>query len=115
MGFLTGVVTGVLAAAVAAAWYMSRSGSQVREQYQFEKRLGELGDEIDTRTRDIQATVQTQIAEIRTKAESNGAGDALDDASATAAEAAAEVAADVQDTAGKAKKATKDAVDEVAG
>jgi hypothetical protein len=70
---------------------------------------------METRTRELQSTVETQIAEIRNKADSNGAAEALDDATATAAEAAAEVAADVEDTAGKAKKAAKDAVDDAAG
>ena len=109
---MAGVLTGVLAAAAAAAWYMSRSGSEIREQYQFEKKLGELGDEIDTRTRDIQ--IHGPDADRRDaqqgRVQRAGAAEALDDVTASAAEAAAEVAADVQDTAGKAKKAAKGAV-----
>ena len=108
MGFLAGVVTGVLAAAAAAAWYMSRSGQDVRDQLQLERKLGELGDEVDRRSRDIQAQVNAQIAEIRAK-DQNGhdaATEVLDDAKATAAEAAA----DVEAQASKASKAAKDIV-----
>lgn len=117
MGFLSGVVTGVALAAGAAAWYMSRSGSKVREQYQLEKRLGEIGDQMEARTRDIQSQLNAQIAELRSKSEGNGhdadaAAETLDAATASAAEAAAEVAADVETTAGKARKAAKDAADE---
>ena len=119
MGFLSGVVTGVALAAGAAAWYMSRSGSKVREQYQLEKRLGEIGDQMEARTRDIQSQVNAQIAEMRAKSEGNGhdagAADTLDAATASAAEAGAEVAADVETTAGKAKKAAKDVADDAAG
>ena len=92
MGFLSGVVAGLAVAAGAAAWYMSRSGEKVREQYQFEKRLGEIGDQMEARTRDIQTQVNTQIAEMRAKSGDNGSGSVegvLDDASASAAEAAA--------------------------
>ncbi len=118
MGFLSGVITGVAVAAGAAAWYMSRSGAKVREQYQLEKRLGELGDQMEARSRDIQAQVNTQIAEMRSKGTGNGhdaataASETLDAATAGAAEAAAEVAADVESAAGKAKKAAKDVADE---
>ena len=118
MGFLSGVITGVAVAAGAAAWYMSRSGSKVREQYQLEKRLGEIGDQMEARSRDIQAQVNAQIAEMRNKGTGNGhdvatdASETLDAASAGAAEAAAEVAADVESAAGKAKKAAKDAADD---
>ena len=118
MGFLSGVITGVAVAAGAAAWYMSRSGSKVREQYQVEKRLGEIGDQMEARTRDIQAQVNAQISEMRSKADGNGhdaGADSLDAATASAAEAAAGVAADVESTAGKAKKAAKDVADEAAG
>ena len=100
MGFLSGVITGVAVSALGAAWYMSRSGERFRDQYRVEQRLGEIGDQLETRTRDIQTQVNTQIAEIRAKSKdadlsTNGNGhDAaakLDDASAAAAEAAAEV------------------------
>jgi hypothetical protein len=120
MGFLSGVITGVAVAAGAAAWYMSRSGAKVREQYQFEQRLGEIGDQFEARTKDIQGTVNAQLAEMRSKgqdaadaAESaastngHGAGEALDAAQATAAEVQAE--AEAMTT--KVKKAAKDATD----
>jgi gas vesicle protein len=101
MGYLAGVVTGVLAAAAAAAWYMSRSGQDVRDQLQLEKKLGELGDEVDRRSRDIQAQVNAQIAEMRKDQNGHDAAtDVLDDAKASAAEAAAGVEAQV----GKAVK-----------
>ena len=70
MGFLRGVITGVAVAAGVAAWYMSRSGQQVREQYKFEQRLGELGDQLQARTADIQTTVNAQLAEMRAKTQS---------------------------------------------
>ncbi len=120
MGFLSGVITGVAVAAGAAAWYMSRSGAKVREQYQFEQRLGEIGDQLEARTRDIQGTVNAQLAEMRSKGQEatdavesaastngHGAGEALDDR--TAAEAAAEVQAEAEAMTTKVKKAAKDA------
>ncbi|MDH4141127.1 MAG: hypothetical protein OEV61_00805 [Chloroflexota bacterium] len=115
MGFMSGVVTGVALAAGAAAWYMSRSGERFRDQYRVEQRLGEIGDQLEARTREIQSTVNSQLAEMRAKGQEavdaaassgNGrqAGDALDAASATAAEAAAEAEAMTE----RVKKAAKD-------
>ena len=69
MGFLSGVVAGVAMAAGAAAWYMSRSGEKFRDQYRVDRKLGELGDEFEARTRDIQSSVNAQIAEMRAKAD----------------------------------------------
>jgi hypothetical protein len=120
MGFLSGVITGVAVAAGAAAWYMSRSGAKVREQYQFEQRLGEIGDQLETRSREIQGTVNAQIAEMRSKGQE--AADAVESAASTngqgatatldAAEAsAAEVAAEAEALTTKVKKAAKDATD----
>ena len=118
MGFLRGVITGVAVAAGVAAWYMSRSGQQVREQYKFEQRLGELGDQLQARTADIQTTVNAQLADIRSKTQStdlstNGHSvtDTLDDATASAAEAAADVAAEADALTTRVKKATKDVAD----
>jgi gas vesicle protein len=114
MGFLSGVITGVAVAAGAAAWYMSRSGERVREQYRVEQRLGEIGDQLESRTRDIQGTVNAQLAEMRSKGQDaatstngHGAADTLDAAQATAAEVAAEAEA----LTTKVKKAAKDATD----
>jgi gas vesicle protein len=119
MGFFSGVLTGVAVSAAAAAWYMSRSGERFRDQYRLERRLGELGDQLEARTREIQGQVNTQIAEMRQKAEdveasTNGhdLGTALDDASASAAEAAAEAAAAAETTVHRARKGTADAVDD---
>ena len=121
MGFIRGVVVGVVAAAGAAAWYMSRSGQRVREQYRFEDRLGELGDQLEARTRDIQSTVNAQLADMRSKSQSmadgaagatstNGhaAGETLDAAQASAAEAAAEVAAEADEMTTRIKRTAKD-------
>ena len=117
MGFISGVITGVALAAGAAAWYMYRSGEKFRDQYRVDRKLGELGDQFEARTRDIQSSVNEQIAEMRAKG-NEAAGDAvagaestLDDAQASAAEAAAELAADVESTANKVKKTAKDAAD----
>ena len=117
MGFISGVITGVALAAGAAAWYMSRSGEKFRDQYRVDRKLGELGDQFEARTRDIQSSVNEQIAEMRAKG-NEAAGDAtasaetkLDDVQATAAEAAAELAADVEAGANKAKKSAKDAAE----
>ena len=44
---------------------MSRSGERFRDQYQIDKKLGELGDELEVRTREIQSTVNAQLAEVR--------------------------------------------------
>jgi len=87
MGFVSGVVTGVALAAGGAAWYLSRSGARFRDQYRVERRLGDLGDQLETRTREIQTSVNAQLAEMRSKS------DALDPDKASAAEAAAEVEA----------------------
>src|SRR5688572_18180309 len=107
MGFMSGVVTGVALAAGAAAWYMSRSGERFRDQYRVDRKLGEIGDQLEARTREIQASVNAQINEVR--ANHGGAatidpGTTLDDAQASAAEAAAELAADVEARAAKVKK-----------
>ena len=67
MGFLSGVVAGVAMAAAAAAWYMSRSGEKFRDQYRVDRKLGELGDQFEARTRDIQSSVNAQIAEMRSQ------------------------------------------------
>ncbi len=113
MGFMSGVVTGVALAAGAAAWYMSRSGERFRDQYRVDRKLGELGDQLEMRTREIQSTVNTQLAEMRAKgsdaAASTGDPDAatLDPARASAAEAAAELAADVEAKAAKVKKTAR--------
>jgi gas vesicle protein len=117
MGFMSGLITGVALAAGAAAWYMSRSGEKFRDQYRVDRKLGELGDQFEARTRDIQSSVNEQIAEMRAKG-NEAAGDAaasaettLDAAQASAAEAAAELAADVEAQANKAKKSAKDAAE----
>jgi gas vesicle protein len=102
MGFISGVITGVAISAGAAAWYMSRSGQQFRDQYRVEARLGEMGDLLERRTREIQSTVNTQFAEMRAAdATADASADAtagdtatrLDDAMASAAEEAAATAA----------------------
>ncbi len=117
MGFMSGVITGVALAAGAAAWYMSRSGERFREQYRVDRKLGELGDQIEARTREIQSTVNAQIAEMRVQDDdatsvASTVDARLDDASASAAEAAAELAADVEAKAARVKKAAKDAAPE---
>lgn len=118
MGFMSGVVTGVALAAGAAAWYMSRSGERFRDQYRLDRKLGELGDQLELRTREIQSTVNAQLAEMRTKGadatapSSDEPAARLDDARASAAEAAAELAADVEAKAAKVKKQAKDAAPE---
>ena len=113
MGFISGVITGLAMAAGAAAWYMSRSGEKFRDQYRVDRKLGELGDQFEARTRDIQSSVNEQIAEMRAKGSEAAASaeTTLDDVQATAAEAAAELAADVEAGANKAKKSAKDATD----
>lgn len=111
MGFMTGVITGVAMTAGAAAWYLSRSGERFRSQYRVERTLGELGDQLEARSREIQATVNAQLADMRTKsrdaaaAADQGLDDArLDDAQASAAEAAAEIAASVEAKASKVRR-----------
>jgi gas vesicle protein len=114
MGFMSGVITGVALAAGAAAWYMSRSGERFRDQYRVDRKLGEIGDQLEARTREIQASVNAQLAEVRANRSSDTIDPAatLDDAQASAAEAAAELAADVEARAAKVKKAAKDAAPE---
>lgn len=107
---MTGVVTGIAVAAGAAAWYLSRSGERFRDQYRVEDRLAELGDEMERRTRDLQASMNTQLNDLRSK--QGATSDRLDAAAASAAEAEAAVASaaepdpDTQTTATKGKKAT---------
>jgi gas vesicle protein len=120
MGFMSGVVTGLAIAGAAAAWYMSRSGERFREEYKVERRLGELGDQLEARTREIQATVNAQLADLRAKADelelgANGhdAKEALDAAQAGAAEKAAEADAAAETTIAKVRKSTKDAAEDV--
>ena len=61
MGFISGVITGLGIAAAAAAWYMSRAGSEFRERYRVDKRLGDFGDEMELRTRDVRANMGAQV------------------------------------------------------
>ena len=115
MGFMSGVITGVALAAGAAAWYMSRSGERFRDQYRVDRKLGEIGDQLEARTREIQSTVNAQLAEMRAnhlRPDSMDPAAPLDDAQASAAEAAAELAAEVEAKAAKVKKAAKDAAPE---
>jgi hypothetical protein len=109
MGFLSGVVTGIAIAAGAAAWYMSRSGESFRDQYQLEQRLGELGDRLERSTRDLQASVNAQLAEMRVGSETDGSAAAaterLDSDLASAAEDAAATAAEADAITKKARKA----------
>ncbi|HET8784244.1 MAG TPA: hypothetical protein VFM38_01310 [Candidatus Limnocylindrales bacterium] len=121
MGFFRGVIAGVAMAAGAAAWYMSRAGREFRERYRVDRKLGEFGDEIEVRTRDVRAKVAPIVADVRSQAEAQIAemrgssdgvetsvSDTLDEATAAAAEEAAEMAADVEAKAAKVKKAAKD-------
>jgi len=115
MGFIRGVIAGVVVAAGGAAWYMSRAGSQFRDRYRVDRKLGELGDEIEIRTRDVRARVNAQVAEVRTMATGKppeGIGGTLDDVEAAAAEEAAGIAADVEAKAEKIKRAAKSAAAE---
>ena len=115
MGFMSGVITGVALAAGAAAWYMSRSGERFRDQYRVDRKLGELGDQLELRTREIQSSVNAQLGEMRAKGTDAAATDAeaaLDDAQASAAEAAAALAAEVEAKAAKVKKQAKESAPE---
>jgi hypothetical protein len=121
MGFIRGVIAGIAVAAGAAAWYMSRAGAAFRNRTRVDQRLGELGDEVELRTRDMRAQMgeqmagmrtqmNDQMAEMRGRMGSNGSMDAtLDEAQAAAAEEAASIAADVEAKAAKIKKAAKSA------
>jgi hypothetical protein len=111
MGFIRGVFVGIAAAAGAAAWYMSRAGANFRNRYRVDRRLGELGDEIEMRTRDVRAQVNNQVADARGRMQGGPADydtTGLDEARAAAAEEAAELAADVEEKAGRVKRAAKD-------
>ena len=110
MGFIRGVITGVAVATGAAAWYMSRAGSRFRDRYRVDRKLGELGDEIEERTRDVRSKVTAQVNEARSSGSATAEGrDVLDEARAAAAEEAAELAADVEAKAAKVKRAAKSA------
>lgn len=114
MGFVRGVITGVAVSAAAAAWYMSRSGERYRDQYRVERRLGDIGNELEARTRDIQASLNAQLSEMRANGDSVIA--TLDSAAASAAEAAAEVEAEASADDGaptrRTRKPVKDTVAE---
>ena len=121
MGFIRGVIAGVTVAAGAAAWYMSRAGAKFRDRYRVDRKLGEIGDEVELRTRDVRAQVGAQVADARDRATAQvsdarnrvmgGPADdvaaKLDEAQAAAAEEAAELAASVEDKAAKIKKTAK--------
>ncbi|HET7168129.1 MAG TPA: hypothetical protein VFI69_02930 [Candidatus Limnocylindrales bacterium] len=118
MGFFSGVVTGVALAAGAAAWYLSRSGEQFRDRYRVDRKLGELGDQFETRTREIQQMVNAQMSDARvapdepsTMTMTDPVADALDEAAASAAEAAAALAADVETKTVRIRKAAKPSTD----
>lgn len=112
MGFISGVITGIAVAAAAAAWYMSRSGESFRDQYRVEQRLGEIGDQLEARSREVQASLNTQLAEMRAKSDEaigeSGVGERLDDAQASAAEVAAEAAAEAESVTKRNRKAGED-------
>jgi hypothetical protein len=111
MGFLRGVITGLGIAAGAAAWYMSRAGQEFRERYRVDRKLGEFGDEIEVRTRDVRGKVGAQVAEVRSQAMGGSGSEgaiSLDDATAAAAEEAAEMAAGVEAKAATVKKTARD-------
>jgi hypothetical protein len=115
MGFIRGIFVGIAAAAGAAAWYMSRAGSKFRDRYRVDRRLGELGDEIEMRTRDVRAQVNSQVADARGRMQGGPADDVasgLDEAQAAAAEEAAELAADVEAKAAKVKRTAKDVAED---
>jgi hypothetical protein len=115
MGFIRGVLVGIATAAGAAAWYMSRAGSKFRDRYRVDRRLGELGDEIEVRTRDVRAQVNSQVADARGRMQGGPADDVasgLDEAQAAAAEEAAELAADVEAKAAKVKRTAKDVAED---
>ena len=115
MGFIRGVITGVAVAAGAAAWYMSRAGSRFRDRYRVDRKLGQLGDEIEERTRDVRSKVTAQVNEARSPSATGAAaesGEVLDEARAAAAEEAAELAAGVEAKAAKVKRAAKSAASE---
>ena len=121
MGFIRGVIAGVTVAAGAAAWYMSRAGAKFRDRYRVDRKLGEIGDEVELRTRDVRAQVGAQVADARDRATAQVAGARdrvmggpaddvalkLDEAQAAAAEEAAELAASVEEKAAKIKKTAK--------
>ena len=121
MGFIRGVIAGVTVAAGAAAWYMSRAGAKFRDRYRVDRKLGQIGDEVEVRTRDVRAQVGAQVADVRDRAAGHvtdardrvtgGPADdvalKLDEAQAAAAEEAAELAASVEEKAAKIKKTAK--------
>jgi hypothetical protein len=111
MGFIRGVFAGIAVAVGAAAWYMSRAGSKFRDRYRVDRRLGELGDEIEMRTRDVRAQVNAQMSDARGRMQGGPAdydATGLDEARAAAAEEAAELAAGVEEKAAKVKRAAKE-------
>ena len=115
MGFIRGLIAGIAVATGAAAWYMSRAGSRFRDRYRVDRKLGELGDEIEIRTRDVRSKVGAQIddaASRPTGATSGSIADTLGEVEAAAAEEAAEIAASVEAKAAKAKRTAKSAASE---
>lgn len=110
MGFIRGVIAGMAMAAGAAAWYMSRAGSEFRQRYRIDRKLGQIGDEIELRTRDVRSRVNDQVAEARTRSTGSPSAkvaEKLDEVEAKAAEEAAEMAADVEAKAARAKRAAR--------
>lgn len=116
MGFLTGVITGIAAAVLAAAWYLSRSGQPIRQRYRIEERLATLGDELDIRSRAIRTALDRQLGDLRGASDAEASAEAAVDetldpvaASAAEAEAAAVLEAGIDQSTGNAptKRARK--------
>ena len=110
MKFILGLLTGIVLGAVGAVLYSVSTGRDLREEYaglrgDIDNRDFEaLGNRLEARLNELQATFQERANQIQGAASSNGgAGDAIDKAKASAGDA-------IDD----AKKAVDDAADTVA-
>jgi gas vesicle protein len=110
MKFIVGLLTGLVLGAVGAVAYSVQTGRDLREEYagirgDIDNRDFEaLGNRLEARLNELQATFQDRANQIQASTSSNGdAGEAIDKAKAAAGSA-------VDD----AKKAVDDAADTVA-
>ena len=110
MKFLVGFLAGLVVGAMGAVMYSVQSGRDLREAYQevredLSKRdLDALGARLESRVTEMQAQLETRIAQVREKAsaaveDARSTADATSDAAAEAAAEATEQLEVVADTA----------------
>ena len=116
MKFIVGLLTGMVLGAVGAVAYSVTTGRDLREEYaglrgDIDNRDFEaLGNRLEERFNELQATLQERASQIQGATSSNGdAGEAIDKAKAAAGDAVD----DAKKTVGDAGDAVSDAASEL--